>query len=114
MAGFVIEDLLTNKVQHFHWHDVKDLPRDGNVTLLDTRSSMEYESGTIDGFRNIPLDELRDRLNELDKSKPVYIICQTGLRGYIAARILMQNGFTVYNLSGGYRLYKNVYSEKVF
>ena len=111
MAGFVIENILTGKAQHFHWHDVNDLPRDGSVTLLDTRSSTEFLSGTIDGFKNIPLHKLRDRLNELEKAKPVYIICQTGLRGYIAARILMQNGFAVYNLSGGYRLYKSVFSE---
>lgn len=108
MAGFVIENIMTDKIKNFHWHDVENLPRDGSVTLLDVRSPMEYVSGTIDGFINIPLDELRDRLTDLDKAKPVYITCQVGLRGYLAARILMQNGFEVYNLNGGYRLYRSV------
>jgi len=108
MAGFVIENLLTGKVSNFHWHDVENLPRDGSVQLLDTRTSGEYENGHIDGFVNIPLDELRGRLSELDKSKKVYVTCQIGLRGYVATRILTQNGFDAYNLSGGYRLYHSV------
>ncbi len=108
MAGFVIENLLTGKVKNVHWHDVKGFPRDGSVTLLDTRTKMEYDSGHIDGFINIPLDELRDKIHELDQNKTVYVTCQVGLRGYIAARILAQNGFDVYNLSGGYRLYKTI------
>jgi peroxiredoxin family protein/rhodanese-related sulfurtransferase/TusA-related sulfurtransferase len=109
MAGFAIENLLTGKVKNFHWHDVKNLPRDGSVTLLDTRMPIEYENGHINGFINIPLDSLRSRLGELDKTKPVYITCQIGLRGYIAARILSQNGFDAYNLSGGYRLYNSIF-----
>lgn len=109
MAGFVIENLLTGKFKNFHWHDVKDLPRDSSVTLLDTRTQMEYKNGHIEGFINIPLDSLRGRLSELDKSKPVYVTCQVGLRGYVAARILTQNGYDAYNLSGGYRLYKSIF-----
>lgn len=109
MAGFVIENLLTNKVKNFHWHDVQSLPRDGSVTLLDTRTPIEYENGHIQGFINIPLDQLRERIKELDKSKPVYVTCQVGLRGYIAARILSQNSYDVYNLSGGYRLYHSIF-----
>lgn len=109
MAGYVIENLLTGKVKNFHWHDVKNLPRDGSVTLIDTRTELEYENGHIDGFINIPLDTLRSRLNEIDKTKSVYVTCQVGLRGYIAARILSQNGFDVYNLSGGYRLYNSIF-----
>ncbi|PWM46690.1 MAG: pyridine nucleotide-disulfide oxidoreductase [Clostridiales bacterium] len=112
MAGFVIENLLTGKVKNFHWHEVKDLPRDGSVTLLDTRTKLEYENGHIDGFINIPLDELRTRLQELDKSKVIYVTCQIGLRGYIACRILTQNGFNCYNLSGGYRLYNSIFGIK--
>lgn len=109
MAGYVIENILTGKVKIFHWHDVQNLPRDGSVTLLDTRTPIEYENGHIDGFINIPLDALRQRIDELDKTKPVYVTCQIGLRGYIAARILSQNGFDAYNLSGGYRLYQSIY-----
>ena len=109
MAGFAIENLLQGLVRNFHWHDVADLPRDGSVQLLDTRTPMEYENGHIEGFKNIPLDALRGRLDELDKTKPVYVTCQVGLRGYVATRILMQNGFDAYNLSGGYRLYNSIF-----
>jgi CoA-disulfide reductase len=108
MAGFVIENMLSGKVKNFHWHDIASLPRDGSVTLLDTRTAIEYQNGHIDGFINIPLDDLRSRLSELDKNKKIYITCQIGLRGYVAARILSGNGFDVYNLSGGYRLYNSV------
>lgn len=111
MAGFVIENLFSGRAKNFHWHDAANLPRDGSVTLLDTRTPMEYQNGHIDGFINIPLDSLRSRLSELDKSKPVYITCQIGLRGYIAARILTQNGFEAYNLSGGFRLYKSIFGS---
>jgi len=111
MAGFVIENLLTGKVKNFHWHDVNELPRDGSVVLLDTRTEEEYENGTIGGFINIPLDDLRSRINEIDKTKKVYVTCQIGLRGYIAARILSQNGFDAYNLSGGYRLYNSIFGK---
>ena len=110
MAGFVIENLLTSKVHNFHWHDVDSLPLDAKVTLLDVRSPAEYAGGTIPGFINIPLDELRSRLGQLDNAKPIYVTCQVGLRGYIAARILTQNGFETYNLSGGYRLYNSIFS----
>ena len=111
MAGYVIENELTGKVKQFHWHDVAGLPRDGSVTLLDVRTPGEYARGHIDGFRNLPLDSLRDRLSELDRSKPLYVHCQTGLRSYLACRILSQNGFDCYNFAGSYRLYQNVLSR---
>ncbi len=112
MAGYVIENLLTGKVKKFDWDDVEGLPRDGSITLLDTRTELEYENGHIDGFINIPLDNLRNQLDRIDKSKTVYLTCQVGLRGYIACRILSQNGYDVYNLSGGYRLYNSIFSEQ--
>ncbi len=109
MAGFVIENLLTNKVKNFHWHEIEELQNKNDVILLDTRTTSEFSNGSIDKFINIPLDSLRDRLNELDKSKKIYVTCQVGLRGYVASRILSENGFDVYNLSGGYRLYSSIY-----
>ncbi|MCL1835137.1 MAG: FAD-dependent oxidoreductase [Oscillospiraceae bacterium] len=112
MAGFVIENLIEGRVGNFHWHDVEALPTDGSVILLDVRFEIEYENGHIEGFINIPLDDLRGRLGELDKSKKVYVTCQVGLRGYVAARILSQNGFDVSNLSGGYRIYQSVLGHK--
>jgi rhodanese-related sulfurtransferase len=111
MAGFVIENIIGGRVQPFHWHDVESLPRDGSVILLDTRTPMEFAAGAIPGFINIPLDELRGRLIELDKTKKVYVSCQIGLRGYAACRILSQKGFDCYNLSGGYRLYQTIFGK---
>lgn len=103
MAGFVIENILTDKIKQYNWDDVASLPRDGSVILLDTRTELEYANGHIDGYINIPLDSLRTRLHELNLNKPIYVTCQIGLRGYIASRILSQNGFDTYNLNGGYR-----------
>lgn len=109
MAGFVIENIIEKKVQIFQWHDINNLPRDGSVILLDVRTKMEFENNKINDFINIPLDELRGRLSEIDKSKKLYVTCQVGLRGYVACRILSQNGYECYNLSGGYRLFQSVY-----
>ena len=109
MAGYVIENLLNGMVKNFHWNDVPSLPRDGSAILLDTRTPPEYERSHIDGFINIPLDDLRQRMHELDRSKPIYVTCQVGLRGYIACRILSQNGYECSNLSGGFRLYSSIY-----
>ena len=109
IAGFVIENVLTGKVKHYHWHDLDALPRDGSVTLLDVRNPGEVAMGPVAGFANIPLGTLRDRIGELDKSKPVYVLCHSGMRSYNAARILSQSGFDAYSLSGGFRLYEAVH-----
>lgn len=112
MAGYVIENIITGKVKNFHWHDIDELPRDNSVTLLDVRTRGEVRGGMIDGFINIPLDELRANIGRLDKAKPIYVHCRSGLRSYIACRILTGNGFDAYNLSGGYQLYETVMKEK--
>ena len=109
MAGFVAENILTGKTKIFHWDEVGDLPRDGSVTLLDIRTKVEYDNGFIDGFINIPVDELRANLDKIDKSKRAYVVCQIGLRGHTACRILSQNGIDCYNLSGGYRLWNSIH-----
>ena len=110
MAGFMIENIAKGVLKQ--WHLADALPRDGSVTLLDTRTVGEFDGGHIDGFLNIPVDELRERLGKLDKSKPVYVICQSGLRSYIACRILAGNGFECYNFSGGFRFYDAVMHER--
>ena len=112
MAGFMIENIAKGVLKQWHLADVDTLPRDGSVTLLDTRTVGEFDGGHIDGFLNIPVDELRERLGELDKSKPVYVICQSGLRSYIACRILAGNGFECYNFSGGFRFYDAVMHDR--
>ena len=111
MAGFMIEDLESGKVRQFYWNEVEDLPCDGSATLLDVRTEGEYQRGHLTGFRNIPLDDLRERLDELDQNKPVYVNCQTGLRSYLACRLLTQYGFTCAHLSGGYGFYQVVTQE---
>ena len=112
MAGFMIENIANGVLKQWHLEDADKLPRDGSVTLLDTRTVGEYDRGHIDGFLNIPVDELRERLDELDKTKPVYVICQSGLRSYIACRILAGNGFDCYNFSGGFRFYDAVMHDR--
>ena len=112
MAGFMIENIEHGVLKQWHLADADKLPRDGSVTLLDTRTVGEFAHGHIDGFVNIPVDELRERLDELDKSKPVYVICQSGLRSYIACRILAGNGFECYNFSGGFRFYDAVMNDR--
>ena len=112
MAGFMIENIAKGVLKQWHLADVDTLPRDGSVTLLDTRTVGEFDGGHIDGFLNIPVDELRERLGKLDKSKPVYVICQSGLRSYIACRILAGNGFECYNFSGVFRFYDAVMHDR--
>lgn len=88
------------------------LPRDGSATLLDIRTEGEYRRGHLEGFRNIPLDSLRAHLAELDPEKPAFVNCQTGLRSYLACRILAQHGFSCAHLSGGYSFYRAVTAEQ--
>ena len=112
MAGFMVENLAKGIVKQFHTEDVGALPRDGSVTLLDTRTAEEYAGGHIEGFQNIPVDELRERLGEIEPGKPVYVICQSGLRSYIACRILAGYGYEVYNFAGGFRFYDAVTNDR--
>lgn len=108
MLGFVAENIVTGKIKQFFWHDVETLPQDGSVTLLDVRTVTETACGKIDGFIHIPLDSLREHIHEIPKGKPVYVHCHSGLRSYIACRILTGHGYECYNLAGGWRLYESV------
>ena len=112
MAGFMAENLSKGIVRQFYLEDVERLPRDGSVFLLDTRTAGEYRRGHADGFINIPVDELRERLDEIPAGRPVYVMCQSGVRSYIATRILSGNGFDCYNFAGGYRYYEAVTSDR--
>ena len=112
MAGFMIDNISKGILKQWFIEDVDGLPRDGSAVLLDTRTVGEYSRGHIDGFMNIPVDELRERLTEVDKGKPVYVICQSGLRSYIATRILAENGYECYNFAGGFRFYDVVVNDR--
>ncbi len=102
MAGFVAENILNKKSRIIQWRELAELPAD--TIRIDVRTHDEYKCGTLPGFINIPVDELREHLDELPKEKPIVVTCAVGLRGYLAYRILVQNGFKhVRNLSGGYK-----------
>ena len=111
MAGFMIDNI-SKGLKQWHLEDAPALPRDGSVTLLDTRTVGEFRRGHIEGFQNIPVDELRERVSEIAPGKPVYVICQSGLRSYIATRILEGYGFEAYNFAGGFRFYDAVTNER--
>ncbi len=102
-AGFVAANFIAGDMPICHVQDVVE-PRE-NQKLIDVRTPGEVQAGTIPGAVNIPLDELRNRLDEIPKDKELFVFCQVGLRGYLAARILNQRGFRARNLTGGYRTY---------
>lgn len=112
MAGYIIENLSEGVTRHYSLEELESLLRDGGVTLLDTRTSGEYALGHVDGYINIPVDDLRDRIQELAPEKPVYLMCQSGLRSYIASRILEGSGFKTFNFPGGYRYYEIVKNDR--
>ncbi|HPT85081.1 MAG TPA: FAD-dependent oxidoreductase [Bacillota bacterium] len=112
MLGFVAENVISGKLKQFFWDEADSLPRDGSVTLLDVRTPAEVRRGRIEGFINIPLDSLRVRIDEIPAGKPVYVHCHSGLRSYIACRLLEGYGYECYNLAGGWRLYEAARIEK--
>ena len=110
MAGFVAENRWAGKSKTIHWREVAGLSDE--TVRIDVRTRHEYQLGSIPGFINIPVDELREHLSELPKDKPIVVTCAVGLRGYLAYRILTQNGFTdVRNLSGGYKTWSAAASD---
>ena len=112
MAGFMIDNIASGVLKQWHMDKLDDLLQNDSVILLDTRTVGEFNRGHIPGFRNIPVDDLRNRIAELEPGKSVYVICQSGLRSYIACRILAGFGFDAYNFSGGYRFYEAVSHDR--
>ena len=102
MLGFTAQNILAGRTNVVAWKDIEKMGSEDYV-LLDVRSDLEFENGYLEGAINIPVDDLRSRMGELDKNKTIVIYCQVGIRGYIAARILIQNGFKVLNVTGGYK-----------
>ena len=109
IAGYVAENILSGRIRMFHWDQVESLPRDGSVNLLDVRPKVAFENGAIDGFINVPEEDVRENLEKLIPGKPVYVVCQMGLKGYAVSRLLQQRGFEVFNLAGGYRLWASIF-----
>lgn len=104
MAGFVIENLIEGNAEQIHWEALNSLPE--NAFLLDVRTQEEYSMGYLADSHHIPVDELRERISELPTDQPLYIFCQSGLRSYLACRILKQEGYTCFNIAGGYGFYE--------
>ena len=102
MAGFTAENVLTGKSDVITPTELRDYGMSNSI-LVDVRSELEFNNGHMGGAINIPVDNLRERLDELDKNKEIIVYCQVGLRGYIAERILKQKNFKVKNLTGGYK-----------
>ncbi len=112
IAGFMIENLETGLIRQWYAEDADTLPRDGSAELIDTRTPGEYAAGHLEGFVNIPVDNLRECIGEIATDKPVYLVCQSGVRSYIAARILEGYGITASHLAGGYRHYSALCTDR--
>ena len=112
MIGYLVENLKNNLVKQVFIENIPTLIKDDSYMIIDVRTPEEYHLGHIPTSINIPLDNLRERLNEIDKTKKVCLICHSALRSYIGCRILTQNGFDVCHLSGGYRLYSSYINDK--
>lgn len=109
MAGFVAANVIKGDMPIWHWHDIEKI-KNNNSFILDVRTPEEYQIGTIEGAVNISDLELRSRLDEVPKDKNIYILCEVGFRGYLSTRLLIQKGYHVKNLSGGYKLFKTAAS----
>lgn len=107
-AGFVASNVMAGLVRQFHWDELEAKVVDPGVTVLDVRTPKEFSEQHLDGELHIPVDELRARISEVPEGRPVYLVCHSGLRSYIAARILEQRGYECYNLAGGFRFFASV------
>lgn len=112
MAGYVAMNLVEKISESIQWYELDSQLKQGKV-LLDVRTPQELKKGRFKHSLAIPLNELRDRLIELDKNKEYIVSCHSGLRSYIAERLLKQHGFHVKNLDGAYRLYQTVLPEEI-
>lgn len=111
MAGYVAANIVEEGIETAQWHEIDEIVRNGGL-LIDVREPHERENGFIKGSINIPLGEIRERLEELPKDQPIYLSCQVGLRGYLATRILKGHGFQSINLDGGWKTYASIFTEK--
>ncbi|WP_404331066.1 CoA-disulfide reductase [Mesobacillus maritimus] len=112
MAGYVATNILDGELEHVQWHEIDKIIEEGGL-LVDVREPIEREFGFIEGSINIPLNDLRNRLDELPKDQTIYVSCQVGLRGYLATRILMNQGYRVKNVDGGWKTYSSVFGSNI-
>jgi NADPH-dependent 2,4-dienoyl-CoA reductase/sulfur reductase-like enzyme/rhodanese-related sulfurtransferase len=112
MIGYAAMNIAEGISQNIQWHQLEEELAAGKI-LLDVRNPAELPSGQFMDFLHIPLDQLRDRIDELDPAKEYIVSCHSGLRSYIAERLLKEMGFTVKNLDGAYSLYKMALPEKI-
>ncbi len=106
LAGYVAENIITGKMHPVYWRELRDLELE-NKYLLDVRTKEEYATGSLPGAVNIPMNEIRDRMQEIPRDREIYVFCQVGHRGYQSSRILLQHGYEkVWNLSGGLTTYQ--------
>ena len=112
MAGYVATNILEGELEHVQWHEIDKIIEEGGL-LIDVREQVEREFGFIEGSINISLNQLRNRLEELPKDQTIYVSCQVGLRGYLASRILKNNGYNVKNVDGGWKTYSFVYGSNI-
>lgn len=110
IAGYVAGNVIRNELNCVNPEEVIN-NKISDVQILDVRNYDEVKDGSLKGAVNIPLGELRDRLDELDKNRPIVTFCSIGYRSYLAVKILQQNGFNVYNIKGGYNGLKKIQEE---
>ena len=110
IAGYTAENILKGDLEMVNYDEFWDFVKENNAVILDVRTSKEFSGGAIEGAININVDDLRANLEKLDKNKTYAIYCQVGLRGYLANRIMRNNGFRAVNLNGGYNLWAKVNS----
>ncbi|UNT71648.1 CoA-disulfide reductase (plasmid) [Bacillus sp. N447-1] len=112
MVGYAAMNIIEGLVDTVQWHEIDDIVEKGGY-LIDVREPYELKQGVIKGAVNIPLDELRERIDEIPKDKELYITCKLGMRGYVAARLLMEKGYKVKNVDGGFKLYATVLPNRI-
>lgn len=110
IAGYTAENILKGDLEMVNYDEFWDFVKENDAVILDVRTSKEFSGGAIEGAININVDDLRANLEKLDKNKTYAIYCQVGLRGYLANRIMRNNGFRAVNLNGGYNLWSKVQS----